>query len=507
MTVRINKQSINLREKLSELDKPSGLTGEELLRSGTSSEARDALDLEEHLFEEFESTGIDDNATSTAITIDSSENVGIGTGSPNSKLEVSTSTNPNNIGDGAIQVVSSSPMAFTSPSNLNPAINRWGFKLRENSEGTFAIHDYRHSANRMLIDSSGNVGIGTSSPSYKLHVADLGGGGGIALQDNNDAGSTGLHFLNLSGTVVGEVRGLSGNTGMAFNTNGSERMRLDSSGNLLVGTTSTTPWSASSGTSTDNAIALRSDGIFSASAYKSTVNSGNVAILNRTGTDGAIQSFYKNGTTVGSIGTDASRFKIKSNSVALYLENESNKKLVWGNVSGVPYFYPNSDNDTNIGYPTQRFKDAYLSGGVYLGGTGAANKLDDYEEGAWTPILSSAGNTGVTSVTSAVAKYTKVGQNVTLFFHLDFDDIVADVNDWLQIGGLPYAASVYGSTISPNNGTYSTNEYMLENRVSTGVVQVQESTTIMRLLTIFQGSGTLTGRDVISGTVTYQTHS
>ena len=94
-----------------------------------------------------------------------------------------------------------------------------------------------------------------------------------------------------------------------------------------------------------------------------------------------------------------------------------------------------------------------------------------------------------------------------MFFHLDFDDIVADVNDWLQIGGLPYAASVYGSTISPNNGTYSTNEYMLENRVSTGVVQVQESTTIMRLLTIFQGSGTLTGRDVISGTVTYQTHS
>ena len=34
-----------------------------------------------------------------------------------------------------------------------------------------------------------------------------------------------------------------------------------------------------------------------------------------------------------------------------------------------------------------RFKDLYLSGGVYLGGTGAANKLDDYEEGTWTPTL------------------------------------------------------------------------------------------------------------------------
>jgi hypothetical protein len=35
-----------------------------------------------------------------------------------------------------------------------------------------------------------------------------------------------------------------------------------------------------------------------------------------------------------------------------------------------------------------RFKDLYLSGGVYLGGTGSANKLDDYEEGTWTPVLS-----------------------------------------------------------------------------------------------------------------------
>jgi hypothetical protein len=33
-----------------------------------------------------------------------------------------------------------------------------------------------------------------------------------------------------------------------------------------------------------------------------------------------------------------------------------------------------------------RFKDLYLSGGVYLGGTVAANYLDDYEEGTWTPI-------------------------------------------------------------------------------------------------------------------------
>jgi hypothetical protein len=43
------------------------------------------------------------------------------------------------------------------------------------------------------------------------------------------------------------------------------------------------------------------------------------------------------------------------------------------------------DATVDLGYFSLRWKDLYLSGGVYLGGTGAANKLDDYEEGTWTP--------------------------------------------------------------------------------------------------------------------------
>ena len=41
--------------------------------------------------------------------------------------------------------------------------------------------------------------------------------------------------------------------------------------------------------------------------------------------------------------------------------------------------YHNTDATGDLGLSNRRFKDAYLSGGVYLGGTGAANKLDDYE--------------------------------------------------------------------------------------------------------------------------------
>ena len=96
--------------------------------------------------------------TTDVLTMDlNSGNVGIGTDSPQSKLEVATSTNVNNYSDGAVQVVSNSPIAFVGASNLNPSLNRWGFKLREVADGDFNIHDYRQSTTRMRITNSGNV--------------------------------------------------------------------------------------------------------------------------------------------------------------------------------------------------------------------------------------------------------------------------------------------------------------------------------------------------------------
>ena len=93
------------------------------------------------------------------------------------------------------------------------------------------------------------------------------------------------------------------------------------------------------------------------------------------------------------------------------------------------------DADADLGHPSYRFKDLYLSSGVYLGGTAAANALDDYEEGTWTP--SDQSGAGM-SLTVWEAFYTKIGRKVyvEIGFLIPTNSSTADVS----IGGLPFTA-------------------------------------------------------------------
>jgi len=133
-------------------------------------------------------------------------------------------------------------------------------------------------------------------------------------------------------------------------------------------------------------------------------------LLNRTGSDGTIAEFRADGTIVGSIGSQSGDLYIGTGDTALRFFDTSD------------FIYPVStstgtarDNAIDLGYSTGRFKDLYLSGGVYLGGTGDANKLDDYEEGTWTPVISDAITGGNTATGSTIAGfYTKVGNIVTI---------------------------------------------------------------------------------------------
>jgi hypothetical protein len=109
-----------------------------------------------------------------------------------------------------------------------------------------------------------------------------------------------------------------------------------------------------------------------------TVTDG--AVVNRTG-DGTIIDLQAGGTTVGSIVVDS----VDNISFGATTGGGSGLHM-FGSGGTSPFILPMkegalSDNTVTLGDDARRFKDLYLSGGVYLGGTGAANYLDDYEEG------------------------------------------------------------------------------------------------------------------------------
>ena len=78
------------------------------------------------------------------------------------------------------------------------------------------------------------------------------------------------------------------------------------------------------------------------------------------------------------------------------------------------------------------------SGGLCFGtDTAAANALDEYEEGTWTPAVTSGLSAGQISYNSRSAKYTKVGNLVTFTFHMNISSASLD-SGALKFGGLPF---------------------------------------------------------------------
>ena len=231
----------------------------------------------------------------------------------------------------------------------------------------------------------------------------------------------------IDGTVIGGTTPAAGtftaltSTGIDDNAT-STAMTLDGSGNLLVG--KTTPSIATAGT------AIRGDN----AGLINSARAGTILELNRLSTDGSIVDFFKDGTTVGSIGSNASAHLTMGSGDTGILFNAATDKIHPWNMTtqGV------RDNAIDLGVSVSRFKDLYLSGGVYLGGTGAANKLDDYEEGTWTPTLNGSGG-GSFTVSTNSCNYTKVGRNVTLNAMVQWSANTGS-SGAVTLGGFPFAA-------------------------------------------------------------------
>jgi hypothetical protein len=172
---------------------------------------------------------------SERIRIDSAGNVGIGTSNPDTSLHVTT------------------PSGTKTELNLaQTAVTNYRLSIPASTDALTFV--YGANTERMRIDSSGRVGIGRT-PSISNSKLEVGGADNVSLINVEASGVTGGMGI--------------GSTGLQFFHGSSAKMRIDSSGNLLVGTTtlqgritvtatgSTTIDCARTETSTANNIVLR----------------------------------------------------------------------------------------------------------------------------------------------------------------------------------------------------------------------------------------------------------
>jgi len=302
--------------------------------------------------------------------------------------------------------------------------------------------------NTLYVDSTNNiVGIGKSNPAYNLDIEGQTGSltrlrvqnAGTIASDSSIvqigiAGTTAeslIYFADSADNNVGMLRYDHASDYLSTHTNGSEAMRIDSSGNLLVGTTSV-------GFS-DTGAELRATGQASL-----TVDGNACAYMNRLTSDGRILEFSKDGTTVGSISVGS------SNNLQIFSTATDHCGLNFGTNQIVPMSNgSSSDNTVDIGNGSNFIKDIHVKGGILFGSTGTANKLDDYEEGTWTPSISAVSGFTNSNVDSDYTTYTKVGNLVNVRAHIQFPDSSGNVStgDYAYIQGLPFAPAVQDNTI------------------------------------------------------------
>ena len=366
------------------------------------------------------------------MRIDSSGRVGIGTSSPDTKLHLEADTpvfrltNP--------QTTSSLGLSMGKiewETRDSSAVGVIGYidVVDSNNFGTtfdmaFATGQSGSATERMRIDSSGNVGIGTSSIAYTstdrsvVHIEGL-AGALLALEDTGAASylfQSGNDLLVENDTTTGSL---------VFGTNAStERMRIDSSGRLLVGKTSDD--------NTVTGLVMNGSGFTKIVRSSATANVNSVLQLNRLASDGDIIDFRKDGTTVGSIGTAGGDLLIHSSA-----SSHVGLRLGEGYVLPTNNSGATSDAAADLGLSVNRFKDLYLSGGVYLGGTGSANHLDDYETGEFTATISCGSGTIALDVGQRKCAYTKIGKLVHIQGSLGIGAISSPSGEF-RIVGAPF---------------------------------------------------------------------
>jgi len=237
---------------------------------------------------------------------------------------------------------------------------------------------------------------------------------------------------------------------MAGTINVSNAMVVDkTNNNLLVNGTVANP----AYSNTANQISLRG----SVGTIEASRDGGAPLELNRKTSDGDIVNIRKDGNVVGSIGTLYGDIYVGTGDVGLKF-TDSSDVIVPLNTSTLA----ERDASVSLGQSGTRFKDLYLSDGIYLGGTGSANKLDDYEEGTFTPsIVNGWGILNPTYSTNS-GFYTKVGNIVHIAFRITLSGGSTNANG-LRLNGLPFTVGATTNVGTNLSGWFATASSNVEN--------------------------------------------
>jgi hypothetical protein len=201
---------------------------------------------------------------------------------------------------------------------------------------------------------------------------------------------------------------LSGNSYLALGSDNTERMRIDSSGNFMVGT------------STADVFGRFDDRYATLAATLATDNIALNISSGATASRGA-QIYMGTGST--------RHFTIGANNDDSYLGTSSNKPLRF------------LTNDVERMRITASGVLELTQGQIKFPATQVAsadpNTLDDYEEGTWTPTVTSAGYTA----SSSSGSYTRVGRIVHIRGAIEFSAVDASSTSRANIGGLPFTTA------------------------------------------------------------------
>jgi hypothetical protein len=249
----------------------------------------------------------------------------------------------------------------------------------------------------MRIDSAGNLGIGTTSPSEKLELFSSGtvygkvrtssGGAGIIFQRDTSATTQWLIGHGAASANGNFEIYTAGSGDVSVQTNGSERMRIvGSTGNVGIGTSS--PQSLLELKSTTGTVTAR-------------LNSAS----------GSGREYGLASSSTGGFGI----YDFTGSSYVTFINSSGNVSLKNATTSA---------NGIGITFPATQSASS------------DANTLDDYEEGTFTPTAVGTTTAGTGTYSTQVGAYTKIGNQVTFDIVIAWSAHTGTGN--LQISGLPF---------------------------------------------------------------------